>query len=202
MFADNELSAFELDDGRQYRYLRITNDTTVESKMLYSRNDPQGNVSKFHEFEDHLKELDFDCDQLLSIRKILAAILILGDVRFSNEGKYASIENVDVVHKVAKLLGLDEKKFEWSLINYCLVRSGMAEKRKHTNDEARDARDVLAATIYCRLIDWISNIVNQKFSIARAILYVFFSFSRFISAERLPGNSILFFFFFAVATQM
>lgn len=170
MVARNELNAFQLNEGRQYRYLRISDELLSESQMLYCRNDPQGNVSKFAEFEAHLKGLDFDADQLQSIWNILAAILILGEVRFSNEGKFAKIENMDEVHKVAKLLGLDEKKFEWSLINYCLVRSGVAEKRKHTNDEARDARDVLAATIYCRLVDWIANIVNQKFSIGRAVL--------------------------------
>lgn len=170
MVAGNELSAFELDDGRRYRYLRIADQTAVQSNMAYVRDDPEGNVSKFREFERQLRELDFDDDQVASIRKILAAILILGEVRFSNEGRFATIENVDEVHKVAKLLELDEKKFEWSLINYCLVRSGMAEKRKHTNDEARDARDVLAAAIYCRLVDWIANIINQKFLIGRAVL--------------------------------
>lgn len=168
MVAGNELSAFKLDGGRQYRYLRISNDG--EAQGNYCRNDSEGNVPKFNDFETQLKELDFDEDQLTSIRKILAAILILGEVRFSNEGKFATIENMDEVHKVASLLELDEKKFEWSLINYCLVRSGMAEKRKHTTDEARDARDVLAATIYCRLVDWITNIINQKFSIGRAVL--------------------------------
>lgn len=168
MVAANELSAFQLADRRQYRYLRIASD--AESKISYCRNDPEGNVMKFNEFEANLRELDFNDDQMLSIRKVLAAILILGEVRFSNEGKYATIENVDEAHKVAKLLEVDEKKFEWSLINYCLVQGGVAEKRKHTSDEARDARDVLAATIYCRLVDWIANIINQKFSIGRAVL--------------------------------
>lgn len=169
MVGANELSTFQLNDGRQYRYLRIASDST-ESKTIYCRNDSEGNVTKFAEFETRLQELEFEPDQLLSIRKVLAAILILGEVRFSNEGKYATIENVDEVHKVAKLLEVDEKKFEWSLINYCFVQSGVAEKRKHTSDEARDARDVLAATIYCRLVDWIANIINQKFWIGRAIL--------------------------------
>lgn len=169
MVAGTELNAYELDDGRRYRYLRIA-DERADSKLSYCKNNPEGNVTMFHDFETNLKEMDFTDCQLKSIRKILAAILILGEVRFSNEGKFATIENTDVAHKVAKLLELDEKKLEWALINYCFVHSGVAEKRKHTNDEARDARDVLAATIYCRLVDWIANIINQKFSFGRAIL--------------------------------
>lgn len=141
-----------------------------QTKLPYNRDDPDGNVNRFDEFEADLRELDFDDDQLEGIRRVLAAILILGNVRFTDDGKFAVVENIDEAQKVAKLLELDEKKFEWSLVNYCLVQSGTAEKRKHTNDDARDARDVLAATIYCRLVDWIVNIVNQKFAFGRAML--------------------------------
>lgn len=165
----NELDSLSLDAGRKYRYLR-TEDEKVVSKLPYARYDAEGNVTKFQEFEASLKLLDFDDAQLVSIRKILAAILILGNVRFNDDGKYATIETIDEVHKVAKLLELDEKKFEWALVNYCLIQSGQAEKRKHTNDEARDARDVLAATIYCRFVDWLINIINQKFTFGRAVL--------------------------------
>lgn len=165
----NQLDALKLDSGRNYRYLRVESEK-LDCKLPYCRNDEDGNLTKFQEFEDDLKLLDFDEDQIQSIRKILAAILILGNVRFADDGKFATIETTDEAMKVAQLLGLDEKKFEWALVNYCLVQSGVAEKRKHTNDEARDARDVLAGTIYSRLVDWIVNIINQKFAFGRAIL--------------------------------
>lgn len=167
-----ELDLLKLESGRNYRYLRVESEK-LECKLPYCRNDEEGNVAKFQEFEEYLKLLDFDDEQLQSIRKILAAILILGNVRFADDGKFAAIETTDEVLKVAQLLELDEKKFEWSLVNYCLVQAGSAEKRKHTNDEARDARDVLAGTIYSRLVDWIVNIINQKFAFGRAVLYVF-----------------------------
>lgn len=166
--ASNELDSLSLDSGRKYRYLR-TEEEKVNSKLPYCRYNSGDNVNKFKEFEEALTLLDFDENQRTSIRKVLAAILILGNVRFNDDGKFATIDTVDEVHKVAKLLELDEKKFEWSLVNYCLVQSGVAEKRKHTNDEARDARDVLAATIYSRLVDWIVNIINQKFIFSRAV---------------------------------
>lgn len=165
----NELEGLTLESGHNYRYLRVESEK-LDCKLPYCRNDEEGNVTKFQEFEAILKLLDFEDDQIASIRKILAAILILGNVRFTDDGKFAIIETHDEVQKVAKLLEVDEKKFEWTLVNYCLVQGGKAEKRKHTNDEARDARDVLAATIYSRLVDWIVNIINQKFAFGRAVL--------------------------------
>lgn len=165
----NQLDSLNLESGRNYRYLRVESEQ-LDYKLPYCRNDPEGNVAKFQEIEENFRLLDFDAGEIESIRKVLAAILILGNVRFADDGKYAMIETTDEVHKVAKLLEVDEKKFEWALVNYCLIQGGVAEKRKHTNDEARDARDVLAGTIYSRLVDWIVNIINQKFAIGRAVL--------------------------------
>lgn len=164
-----QLDSLNLESGRNYRYLRVESEQ-LDCKLPYCRNDPEGNVTKFQEFEENLKLLDFDAGEIESIRKVLASILILGNVRFADDGKYATIETTNEVHKVAKLLEVDEKKFEWALVNYCLIQGGLAEKRKHTNDEARDARDVLAGTIYSRLVDWIVNIINQKLAFSRAIL--------------------------------
>lgn len=167
--AANELNTYQMESERKYRYLKAEQEKP-DTKLPYCRYDPEGNVSKFKEFEETLKLLDFDDEQLQEIRKVLAAILILGNVRFSDDGKYATIETMDEVRKVAQLLEVDEKKFEWALVNYCLVQAGAAEKRKHSIDEARDARDVLAAAIYSRLVDWIVNVINQKFSFGRAVL--------------------------------
>lgn len=172
MKQEKSLGEFDLDGDRKYRYLRIPEEP-LDTKLPYTRDDPEGNADKYREFESTLKSMDFDVEHITSMRKILAAILMLGNVRFKDEGKFAVIETLDEVQKIAKLLSLDEKKFEWALVNYCYVQSGVAEKRKHTSDEARDARDVLASTIYCRLVDWIVNIVNQKFSLGRAVLLVF-----------------------------
>lgn len=165
----DQLDSLNLESGRNYRYLRVESEQ-LHCKLPYCRNDPEGNVEKFQKFEENLKLMDFDEGEIESIRKVLAAILILGNVRFADDGKFAMIETTAEVHKVAQLLEVDEKKFEWALVNYCLVQGGLAEKRKYTNDEARDARDVLAGTIYSRLVDWIVNIINQKFAFGRAVL--------------------------------
>lgn len=171
MDAEERLRDFHLEGGRYYRYLRIP-DTYVKSKLSYIRDDPIGNVIKFKDFETSLLSLDISQDSLEAIYKILAAILILGDVRFkeSDRDRKAALVEPNVIPKVAELLKVDEKKFQWSLINYCIVVNGNVEKRRHTADQARDARDVLAGTIYARLVDYIVNSINQKFALNRAML--------------------------------
>lgn len=169
MAATNNLSKYTLDAGRSYRYLRLPEERP-STKLAYIRDEPDANPARFAEFEQHLTAMDFSEAQLEVVRSTLAAILILGNVRYMNEGKFAVVENADIAQKVAKLLQVDDKKFQWALENYCLINSGTAERRRHTGDEARDARDVLAGTIYCRLVDWLVNMVNQKLAFSRAVL--------------------------------
>lgn len=168
---EERLKDFHLEGGRQYRYLRIP-DIYTKSRLNYVRDDPIGNVVKFKDFEQSLLALEISQDTLESIYKIFAAILILGDVRFkeSDTDRKAALVEPDIVGKIAELLKVDEKKFQWSLLNYCLVIKGNVEKRRHSADEARDARDVLAGTIYSRLVDFITNTINQKLAFNRAIL--------------------------------
>lgn len=172
MASKDKLNDYYLEPDRKYRYLRTPEEKPV-SKLNYVRDDPEGNTKKYEEFEEQLLAIDFYPENISIINNILAAILILGDVRFKEEDsstKVAEIENPEVAQKVANLLSIDDKKFQWALVNYCVVEKGCAERRKHTPNEARDARDVLAGTLYCRLVDWVVNTINQKLTLGRAVL--------------------------------
>ncbi|XP_052892100.1 neither inactivation nor afterpotential protein C [Anopheles moucheti] len=168
MDAEERLLDFSLEGGRNYRYLRIS-EAMSSDKLKYCRDDIAGNVKAFKEFEEQLLALELSQDILETIYRTLAAILLLGEVRFKETDGVTELEDFEVITKIAALLQLDEKKFQWALLNYCVIVRGSAERRRHTADEARDARDVLAATIYSRLVDWITNTINQKLSFGRAI---------------------------------
>lgn len=171
MDAEERLKDFNLESGRQYRYLRIP-DTFSKSKLDHIRDDPLGNAVKFKDFELALLALDLSPDTIESIYKIFAAILILGDVRFkvADSDRKSALVDPSIVSIIADLLKVDEKKFQWSMLNYCIVINGKVEKRRHSADDARDARDVLAGTIYARLVDFIINTINNKFAVNRAML--------------------------------
>lgn len=169
MEVQNKLDCFHLEASRKHRYLRILDESTKEPKRV--RDAPEVNVGHYKEFIDNLKILEWEEEDITTFETILAAILVLGNVRFK-DGKNGSaeIENPEVAKKVAKLLSLDEAKFLWALLNYCLIEKGTAVKRRHSTDEARDARDTLASALYKRLIDWMINLINSKLSFMRSVL--------------------------------
>ncbi|XP_076302995.1 LOW QUALITY PROTEIN: neither inactivation nor afterpotential protein C-like, partial [Lasioglossum baleicum] len=165
----SKLKQYHLPPGRRLRYLRISEKGTERKRSFKVRNDPRGNVVKFEELKENLKILEME-EYYETIWKILAAILTLGEIRFveGNNGE-ADMDNNDAATKVAQLLELDEKKFIWALLNYCLIVKGSVIRKKHSCEEAKDARDVLANTIYQRLTDWIINTINHKFTVSRSL---------------------------------
>nr|XP_012228924.1 PREDICTED: neither inactivation nor afterpotential protein C isoform X1 [Linepithema humile]XP_012228934.1 PREDICTED: neither inactivation nor afterpotential protein C isoform X1 [Linepithema humile] len=167
--ASGKLKEYYLSGGRRLRYLRITDKGTEKKRAFKVRNEPQNNAVKFEELMESLKFIDME-EHCEIIRKTLAAILILGEIQFveGNNGE-AELDNNEAADKVAELLGLDSKKFIWALINYCLIVKGSAIRRKHTCEEAKEARDVLANTLYQRLVDWIVNNINYKLSMTRSL---------------------------------
>lgn len=169
MEAENRLEMFHLEKNRKHRYLRILEDPGKGPKGV--RETPEENVQTYKEFIDNLKTLDWEEEDITILETILGAILVLGNVRFKdNKSGSAEIENPDEAKKLAKLLSLEEVKFLWALLNYCLIENGTAVKRKHSTDEARDARDTLASALYKRLIDWMINLINSKLSFMRSVL--------------------------------
>ncbi|XP_077275817.1 STKc_myosinIII_N_like and MYSc_Myo21 domain-containing protein ninaC isoform X1 [Temnothorax americanus] len=167
--ASKNLKTYFLPSGRNLRYLRITDKSTEKKRAFKVRNDPQNNAVKLEELRDCFKFMDME-EHCETIWKILAAILMLGEIRFveGNNGE-AELDNSKIANRVAELLGLDSKKFIWALINYCLIVKGSAIRRKHTCEEAKEARDVLANTLYQRLVDWTINIINYKLSMTRSL---------------------------------
>lgn len=169
MEVENRLELFYLEKNRKHRYLRILDESIKGPKCV--RDTPEENVESYKEFICNLKTLDWEEEDITTFETILAGILVLGNVRFK-DGKNGSaeIENPEEAKKVAKLLSLEEVKFLWALLNYCLIEKGTAVKRKHSTDEARDARDTLASALYKRLIDWMINLINSKLSFMRSVL--------------------------------
>ncbi|GAB0088953.1 Neither inactivation nor afterpotential protein C [Sergentomyia squamirostris] len=166
--ARNRLQDFSLDAGRKYRYLRVS-EGDGSGKIHQIRDDPEKNAERFDEFEQQLKEFGVEEAERNSVYSILAGILLLGEVKFAEEEGVAVLESTEIVARVARLLSVEEKKLVWALQNYCVVEKGTAERRRHTGNEARDARDVLAGTLYSRLVDWIVNTLNHRLTISRAI---------------------------------
>lgn len=170
MEAIGRLKQYNLDGGRKYRYLRTQSSQGSSDNTHGPREDPQGNVEKFHELEEQLRYIGFQDDHLDTLCNLISAILILGEIKFKQgPDNEAELETPDTAAKAAQLLSVDEKKFSWSLVHYCIIEKGTAMRRRHTKEEAEEATDVLAAAIYFRVVDWIVNVINHKLSFTRAV---------------------------------
>ncbi|KAJ8686537.1 hypothetical protein QAD02_022331 [Eretmocerus hayati] len=169
--ASGNLRKYLLPQGRRMRYLRVYDSDSMSGRKrsFKVRNDPHGNSRKFDHIKECLRALELE-EHCETIWRTLAAILNLGDVRFiENDAGEAEVHNVETAKSVAELLNLDVKKFTWSLCNYCVIKKGDAVRRRYTIDEAKEARDVLANTIYQRLVDWVINNINQRLSVSRTL---------------------------------
>ncbi|RZF36430.1 hypothetical protein LSTR_LSTR010850 [Laodelphax striatellus] len=171
LVANNLLDKYKLEPGRKYNFLHtLGNDDSDIKSANGPRENTADNVDKLKEIKSYLEKMEFDEGHIETIFRSLAAILLLGEVRFQDQedGK-AEIKNPEVSSKAAELLKLDEKKFNWALCNYCVILKGQAVRRKHSRTEAEEARNVLAAGIYYRLFDWLVNVINLKLSFSRAV---------------------------------
>lgn len=91
MAADGKLQQYGLVDDRQYRYLRASQ---TEPGMPSStpgtagpREDPTSNVRRFRETLDSMRDIGLEDDQIHTLWNTLAAILMLGEVQFQDDGK-------------------------------------------------------------------------------------------------------------------
>ncbi|KRT82379.1 Myosin head, partial [Oryctes borbonicus] len=151
---------YHLSEGYKYKYL--SDGVGFEHDNL---ND------KFKELERIFEEYEFSKEQIETIYTIISAVLNIGEIKFKpSENDTAAILNEDQVSKVAALLQIDAKQLGWALVNYCYVSKGTAVSRHHTCDEAANARDVFANSLYARVVDYITSVINHKLSYGRAIL--------------------------------
>ncbi|CAH1975462.1 unnamed protein product [Acanthoscelides obtectus] len=165
LVSKNKTDKYKLSPNRRYRYLRTHSENTGQP-----RDDIESNVIKYNQLLEYLDELEFSEEQVSTIHAILAAILHLGETRFQENDDYMAIlEDRDPVNKLSKILDIDECKMRWALTNYCVVRKGSVIKKRNTCDEAREARDVLANTLYARMVDYIVNTINSKLEIGKSI---------------------------------
>lgn len=129
------------------------------------------NVEKFKELQAIFDEYDFSKEQTDTIFSIISAILNIGEIKFQPlENDTASIQNEEQVAIVAALLKVEPKQLAWALVNYCYISKGAAVSKHHTCEEAADAANVFANSLYARIVDYIVSVINHKLSYGRAIL--------------------------------
>ena len=141
-------------DPKNYYYLSNSN------TKLKNVNDSQ----MYKETIDCFRINDFTEDEISSVLKIIAGVLLLGNIKFIQKGKKCDIENNYVVKNICELFQCLEEDLVKALTAKINVINGESIESPLTIENCITSRDSLAKEIYNRLFLWIVKKMNSRLS--------------------------------------
>lgn len=193
--SEAERAHLMLGDASAYRYLGNRHGTRPDGHSHgYSKGNGNGgdgsassDATRFNQLKEAFKAVGLSKRLVAQICQLIAAILHLGNLEFTNDRNRnevaAVVKNTDTLNTVADFLAVPASSLE-ALFSY---RSKMIKKELCTvfldTDGAAANRDELSKTLYSLLFTWLNEYINQKLCKD--------DFASFIGILDLPGSTNL-----------
>ena len=137
----NDPQAFYLMKNETYRYLKTDLEDQDELR--------EGFQKKFRTIEKCFEIIGFQKDEVISIYRILAGLLHLGNLNFhQSEGHFIDgktcLTDRHLLEIICELFGLDVKEFDLALTTCNIVTRGETIQRSTTLQESQSTRDAMA----------------------------------------------------------
>eukprot|EP00049_Salpingoeca_infusionum_P014803 m.281080 g.281080 ORF g.281080 m.281080 type:complete len:1009 (+) comp15751_c6_seq3:330-3356(+) len=109
-----------------------------------------------------IRDVGLGQDFVDSLLKVVAAVILLGEIKFQPNGDHSEVANAVCAQDIAKLLGTTQDKVSAALTTRVVAARGEVYTTKLTPDEAIVARDALAKSLYDRTFNFLVEQVNQR----------------------------------------
>ncbi|XP_070187968.1 myosin-IIIb-like isoform X1 [Littorina saxatilis] len=159
---------FHLKQRTTYRYIQEYTSQPPDAAAI------SVNRVKFKAIEHCFEIIGFQPEEVKSVYQILVAILHTGNVDFvtsenSHGDESCHVGNTDVLHIVARLLGLEFKDLDECLTSTGMVAKGEVIIRANNVQEANNARHAMSKSLYGRLFSWIVNRISALLKPGNAV---------------------------------
>eukprot|EP00166_Cyanidium_caldarium_P005462 ctg_666.g363 len=121
--------------------------------------------TRYHEVLAAMQALELPVEDIM---RLLLAILLLGNIEFGSDDGDGSdldgcyVRRLDVAAQVAELLEVDLTRLEEALVSRTISVRGEHFRRRHSVEEAEEARDALAKVLYRAVFDAIVTGIDRQ----------------------------------------
>jgi len=144
----------------------------------------------FEELREAFQGLGIDSNAQLEVFSIVAAILMMGNVEFTEAGEAAALKDEAAVAKASDLLGVDVEALKPALLKRLIKVGRDVTQANRTATQAKAAADAVARLLYGRLFKWLIKRINSCLSEGKKATGQFFGVLDIAGFESFEHNSL------------